>query len=1088
MQCFLLMAFLVCSSAVRDSNHQESNSGRKEVVTPILELMYTPPRDGDTLILTCLLSPHFVSNGSKFNWKKNSEDLPSNRKALVYSTEVTSQLHVPRASAEQDSGTYECLVESNHDTYTVSTFVYFKEPVRLEPISDKRVTVGRVAALMCTVYEGTDVSFSWSKDGSLLRPGNRLQILSSQDTSTLSIRGVLASDSGTYTCIGQNKVSEERVSAQLVIEAPVKVGAIADRSTKVGRVVTFTCELLEGDDVLFNWGFDGVVLREGGRVHISTTPFSSTLTLHGVQASDRGTYTCTGSNSVSEERASAQLLVEETVRLERIAPKETVHGKRIAFTCLAYQGDEVKFSWLRNGQLLKIDNRVNFYQMESSSTLNIKDIKPTDAGNYSCHASNRISEDTAIAILRVQGDIKLGKLQSSTTTVGETVAFACTALKGNDAAFSWTRNGFVLRGNEGRYSILGNKLTSVLTIEDVGQEDSGVFTCVASNSRSEDRTSATLAVRADPAVILRQLRSQEAKSGEPVTFTCSILEGHDVSYSWTKDGILLKEDQRIEIASLRKSSTISIDSIESTDAGVYTCIASSGVAEDRTSASLVVQVTLLDRLSRCADGGMTPAVIRFVLVAIVVEFRFVQGNVVLEALPSEVAKVGASAVFTCKVREGKKISFQWTRDGLVLKQSDRIGIANSRRSSMLSIDFVEVSDRGKYTCIASDSVSEDRRSAELSVEEHVRLEAIPSEIIREGESTAFMCKAKLGRDVKFSWTKDGMMLKAGGRLEISSSKKVSVLSIETVSVRDRGSYTCIASNPLSEDRQNTSLTVEDQVRVDRISPKETSVGKRIAFTCIAYQGEQVRFSWTKDGKIVSANKRIGISSADETSTFTIKSVNGEDSGNYTCIASNAVSEDKTTTLLTVEGRLILEPLRPKAASIGKSVTFLCAIAEGRTGTFSWTKNGILLHEHDRIQVANLRRTSTLNIEDVETSDRGLYTCTVSDADSEDRQSALLSVEERVRIEPLLSKNTTAGRRSTFTCSAFEGEQIEFSWTKNGKILSNDPHSDKLTISAAEGSSVLTIKKVAGEDSGNFTCIARNDVSEARSTASLLVEG
>ena len=95
------------------------------------------------------------------------------------------------------------------------------------------------------------------------------------------------------------------------------------------------------------------------------------------------------------------------------------------------------------------------------------------------------------------GDIKLGKLQPSTTTVGETVAFACTALKGADATFLWTKNGFVLRGNEERYSILGNKLTSVLTIEDVGQDDSGNFTCVASNPRSEDRTSATLVVRGD---------------------------------------------------------------------------------------------------------------------------------------------------------------------------------------------------------------------------------------------------------------------------------------------------------------------------------------------------------------------------------------------------------------------------------------------------------------------------------------------------------------------------------------------------------------------------------------------------------------
>lgn len=75
-------------------------------------------------------------------------------------------------------------------------------------------------------------------------------------------------------------------------------------------MATFTCELLEGDEVSFSWSFEGVVLREGGRVHIATNPFSSMLTLHGVQATDRGRYTCTGSNSVSEERSSAFLSVE----------------------------------------------------------------------------------------------------------------------------------------------------------------------------------------------------------------------------------------------------------------------------------------------------------------------------------------------------------------------------------------------------------------------------------------------------------------------------------------------------------------------------------------------------------------------------------------------------------------------------------------------------------------------------------------------------------------------------------------------------------------------------------------------------------
>lgn len=95
------------------------------------------------------------------------------------------------------------------------------------------------------------------------------------------------------------------------------------------------------------------------------------------------------------------------------------------------------------------------------------------------------------------------------------------------------------------------------------------------------------------------------------------------------------------------------------------------------------------------------------------------------------------------------------------------------------------------------------------------------------------------------------------------------------------------------------------------------------------------------------------------------------------------------------GRLALEALQPKSSSVGKSAAFLCTLAEGKTAKFTWTKNGILLHDDARIQIVNLRRTSTLNIDDVEITDRGVYTCTASDADSEDRQSTTLSIEGKV---------------------------------------------------------------------------------------------
>lgn len=95
------------------------------------------------------------------------------------------------------------------------------------------------------------------------------------------------------------------------------------------------------------------------------------------------------------------------------------------------------------------------------------------------------------------------------------------------------------------------------------------------------------------------------------------------------------------------------------------------------------------------------------------------------------------------------------------------------------------------------------------------------------------------------------------------------------------------------------------------------------------------------------------------------------------------------------GRLLIEAIQARTASVGQPVVLSCVLARGNTAKFTWTKNGVLLHDDSRVQIVNLRRTSTLNIDDVESSDRGVYTCTAADEDSEDRQSASLTVEGKI---------------------------------------------------------------------------------------------
>lgn len=90
-------------------------------------------------------------------------------------------------------------------------------------------------------------------------------------------------------------------------------------------------------------------------------------------------------------------------------------------------------------------------------------------------------------------------------------------------------------------------------------------------------------------VALEPLSTKTVKLGKSVTFNCVVFEGDNAVFSWTKDGLLLRENTRVEILKRRSTSTLIIESAEISDGGEYVCIASNGHSEDRSSAHLFVE-------------------------------------------------------------------------------------------------------------------------------------------------------------------------------------------------------------------------------------------------------------------------------------------------------------------------------------------------------------------------------------------------------------------------------------------------------------------------------------------------------------------
>lgn len=75
----------------------------------------------------------------------------------------------------------------------------------------------------------------------------------------------------------------------------------------------------------------------------------------------------------------------------------------------------------------------------------------------------------------------------------------------------------------------------------------------------------------------------------------------------------------------------------------------------------------------------------------------------------------ANVTWSCAVERGTRVTFQWLRDSVTLGPSARYRF--SEDNSTLVISPVKKEDRGSYRCLASNAVSDGRRSktAELTV-------------------------------------------------------------------------------------------------------------------------------------------------------------------------------------------------------------------------------------------------------------------------------------------------------------------------------------------------------------------------------------
>ncbi|XP_069868587.1 follistatin-related protein 5 isoform X2 [Dipodomys merriami] len=173
-----------------------------------------------------------------------------------------------------------------------------------------------------------------------------------------------------------------------------------------------------------------------------------------------------------------------------------------------------------------------------------------------------------------------------------------------------------------------------------------------------------------------------------------------------------------------------------------------------------------------------------------------------------------------------------------------------------------------------------------------------------------------------------------------------------------------------------------------------------------------------------------------------------------------------------------------ATTVGQSAVLSCAIQGALRPPIIWTRNNIILNNLDLEDINDFGDDGSLYITKVTTTHMGNYTC-YADGYEHIYQTHIfqVNVPPVIRVYPE-SQAREPGVTASLRCHAEGIPSPQLGWLKNGIDIT--PKLSKQLTVQANGSEVH-ISNVRYEDTGAYTCIAKNEAGVDEDISSLFVE-
>ncbi|XP_059391295.1 obscurin-like [Carassius carassius] len=974
------------------------------------ELQNQEIQEGDSVTLRCELS----KPGIPVVWRKRTQVISSGGKYIIKQISSTVELKITDVKPE-DAGDYVC--DCGDSMTTANVKVNALPATFTQGLKNQTAIEGESIIFHCELSK-PGVPVVWRKGTQVINSGGKYLIKPVGSTVELKITDVKPEDAGDYVCdCGDNITTANiRVNALPVVFKR----ELQNQEIQEGDSVTLRCELSK-PGVPMVWKKGTRMIPSEGKYLIKQVEATVELKITDVKPEDAGDYVCDCGDSMTTANVKVNAL--PATFTQELKNQTAIEGESIIFHCeLSKPG--VPVVWRKGTQVIHSGGKYLIKQVGCTVEIKITDVKPEDAGDYTCDCGESIT--TANVKVNALPAIFTQALKNQTAVEGQTISFQCELSKA-DILVEWRRGEIGLYPCA-KYEFKKDGHRAQLIIHDLEPEDSGDYIC----DTGERQSIAYLEVKALPVLFKSSLKDLESEAGENAVFRCE-LDKAGAKVIWRKDKSVIEASKKYQLKQDGAVAELIIYKLQGGDAGDYCC----ETEHDRTSAKLAVK---------------EPDII------------------ILTGLKSCIVNEGEDVHFECLVSHDNALIVQWMLQDVPLQNNERNEIRMEGKRHTLTLRSVTQKDSGTV----SFHVGAHTSFACLTVKAIPVLsfvKELTSQEVTEGGSASLCCETSIP-DASVTWKKGTQVLSDGKKYSIKKMGTFQTLEIYKLSVDDGGEYIC----EVGDKRSKATLTVKECVKITRELKDVTVItGEDAIFQCEVSHTGVTNVEWWLGSNHLQNNDLNQISCRGREHSLVLKMVTPDDSGDVAFV----VGPQKSIAYLLVQEKpkvIFLEKPLDLTAKEGQTVTLSCMTSDPEASV-TWYKDEAMIKAGGRYLLYKDRAVHQLRILRVEEGDAGLYTCKTKDAES----CANLTVKGQPAYfrKELENQNAIEGDSITLLCELSKPvKSIE--WRKGGVVLQP---SKKFEMKQEGCVLELHVHNLEPEDNGYYTC----DAGDQLTTASLTVQ-